>query len=83
MYIQRLGDAVKEARTRRDLSQNTLAERTHVSLRTISDIENYRATPWLDSLCSLASYLSLSVDAVVNNRKEYNGSSTLQQVPKE
>ena len=37
MYIQRLGDAVKDARTRRNLSQNTLAERTHVSLRTISD----------------------------------------------
>ena len=37
MYIQRLGDAVKDARTRRNLSQNTLKERTYVSLRTISD----------------------------------------------
>lgn len=83
MYIQRLGDAVKEARTRRDLSQNTLAERTHVSLRTISDIENYRANPRLDSLCSLASYLNISVDAVIKDRKENNGSSTMQQILEE
>ena len=83
MYIQRLGDAVKEARTRRDLSQNTLVERTHVSLRTISDIENYRANPRLDSLCSLASYLNISVDAVIKDRKENNGSSTMQQILEE
>ena len=80
MYIQRLGDAVKEARTRRDLSQNTLAERTHVSLRTISDIENYRANPRLDSLCSLASYLNISIDAVIKDRKNNSGSTTMQQI---
>ena len=34
-----LGDAVKEERLRRNLSQNALAEMVHVSLRTISDIE--------------------------------------------
>ena len=39
MYKKRLGDAVKEERLRRDLSQNTLAEESGVSLRTISDIE--------------------------------------------
>ncbi len=51
MYRQRLGDAVKEARMELDLSQNTLAERSHVSLRTISDIENYKAN-WC-SLCAI------------------------------
>ena len=30
MYRQRLGDAVREARMNLDLSQNTLAERSHV-----------------------------------------------------
>lgn len=39
-----LGDFVKEERLRRNLSQNALAENVHVSLRTISDIENYNAT---------------------------------------
>ena len=43
MYRQRLGDAVREARMNLELSQNTLAERSHVSLRTISDIETYKA----------------------------------------
>ena len=57
MYRQRLGDAVREARMNLELSQNTLAERSHVSLRTISDIETYKANPRFDSLCSLASYL--------------------------
>ena len=38
-----IGDLVKEERLRRNLSQNALAENVHVSLRTISDIENYNA----------------------------------------
>lgn len=80
MYRQRLGDAVKEARTDRELSQNTLAERSHVSLRTISDIENYKANPRFDSLCSLASYLNISIDAVINDRKNNSGSPTMQQI---
>ena len=68
MYRQRLGDAVREARMNLDLSQNTLAERSHVSLRTISDIETYKANPRFDSLCSLASYLNII------------GSTTMQQI---
>ena len=44
MVKKLLGDLVKEERLRRNLSQNALAENVHVSLRTISDIENYNAT---------------------------------------
>lgn len=80
MYKQRLGDAVRKERIRMNLSQNTLAEKTHVSLRTISDIENYKANPRFDSLCSLASYLHLSIDAVIYNRENTSGSSTIQQI---
>ena len=43
----------------------------------------YRANPRLDSLCSLASYLNISVDAVIKDRKENNGSSTMQQILEE
>ena len=43
MVKKLLGDLVKEERLRRNLSQNALAENVHVSLRTISDIENYNA----------------------------------------
>ena len=77
MYRQRLGDAVREARMNLDLSQNTLAERSHVSLRTISDIETYKANPRFDSLCSLASYLNISIDAVIKDRKNNSGSTTM------
>lgn len=80
MYKQRLGDAVKENRIRRNLSQNTLAEKAHVSLRTISDIENYKANPRFDSLCSLASYLNLSLDTVINGQMNHTGSTTMQQI---
>ena len=48
-----LGDAVKEERLRRNLSQNALAELVHVSLRTISDIENYNGNPRFENLCLL------------------------------
>lgn len=44
MVKKLLGDLVKEERLRRNLSQNALAENVHVSLRTISDIENYNAS---------------------------------------
>ena len=80
MYRQRLGDAVREARMNLDLSQNTLAERSHVSLRTISDIETYKANPRFDSLCSLASYLNISIDAVIKDRKNNSGGTTMQQI---
>lgn len=62
-----LGDAVKAERLRRNLSQNALAELVHVSLRTISDIENYNGNPRFENLCTLASFLNLSVDAVIFN----------------
>ncbi len=83
MYKQRLGDAVKEERLRRNLSQNTLAEKSGVSLRTISDIENYKANPRFDNLCSLASYLNLSIDMVIKKQVHISGSSTMQQILKE
>lgn len=39
MVKKLLGDAVREERLRRNLSQNSLAEQAKISLRTVSDIE--------------------------------------------
>ena len=69
-----LGDAVKEER-----SQNALAEMVHVSLRTISDIENYNGNPRFENLYLLASYLNLSIDAVFNGENEPMD-STMKQI---
>lgn len=45
MVKKLLGDAVREERLRRNLSQNSLAEQAKISLRTVSDIENYIGNP--------------------------------------
>lgn len=65
MVKKLLGDIVKEERLRRNLSQNALAENAQVSLRTISDIETYKANPQLDTLVPLIKYLNISLDAVI------------------
>ncbi|WP_330692236.1 helix-turn-helix transcriptional regulator [Anaerostipes caccae] len=65
MVKKLLGDTVKEERLRRKLSQITLAEKAQVSLRTISDIETYRANPQLDTLVPLIKYLNISLDAII------------------
>ena len=74
-----LGDAIKEERLRRNLSQNALAEMVHVSLRTISDIENYNGNPRFENLYLLASYLNISIDAVFNGENEPMD-STMKQI---
>ena len=50
MVKKLLGDAVREERLRRNLSQNSLAEQAKISLRTVSDIENYIGNPQLETL---------------------------------
>lgn len=70
-----LGDIVKEERLRRNLSQNALAEQAHISLRTVSDIENYRGNPQFETLCALASYLDISIDAIIYGRNPSADSS--------
>ena len=74
-----LGDAVKEERLRRNLSQNALAELVHVSLRTISDIENYNGNPRFENLLALASFLNVSIDAMKPGKDEPMD-STMKQI---
>lgn len=65
-----LGDLVKKERIKRNLSQQELAEAIGVSLRTINDIECYRANPRFDTLCSLVQYLQLSARNIFNPETE-------------
>lgn len=69
MVKKLLGDLVKEERLRRNLSQNALAENVHVSLRTISDIENYNAN---------GTFLLLFINLLLSRktRAEYSGPSS-------
>lgn len=67
MVKKLLGDTVKEERLRRNLSQFQLAEKARVSLRTISDIENYNVNPQLETLIPLVRYLNISLDGIIHN----------------
>ena len=69
MVKKLLGDAVREERLRRNLSQNSLAEQAKISLRTVSDIENYIGNPQLETLYALATYLHISIDSIFSNQK--------------
>ena len=74
MVKKLLGDAVREERLRRNLSQNSLAEQAKISLRTV-----YIGNPQLETLYALATYLHISIDAIFSNQKT-NPDSTMQQI---
>ena len=51
----------------------------HVSLRTISDIENYNGNPRFENLCLLASFLNLPIETIINGEAEPMD-STMKQI---
>ena len=74
-----LGDIVKKRRKEMDLSQSELAENAHISVRTVCDIETHRGNPQFDTLCSLASYMDISLDAIIHG-SDISMDSTMQQI---
>ena len=52
-YSNPLGDVVKSARKRMDLTQNEVADSIDVDARTIINIENYKGNPKLEVLYPL------------------------------
>ena len=60
-YSKPLGDVVKCARKRLDLTQNEVSDSIDVDVRTIINIENYKSNPKLEVLYPLIR--SLKIDA--------------------
>ena len=60
-YSKPLGDVIKSARKRLDLTQNEVADSIDVDVRTIINIENYKGNPKLEVLYPLIR--SLKIDA--------------------
>ena len=60
-YSKSLGDGVKRARKRLNLTQNEVADSIDVDVRTIINIENYKGNPKLEVLYPLIR--SLKIDA--------------------
>jgi transcriptional regulator with XRE-family HTH domain len=65
--VEDLGDIIKEARQLKGLTQEELADRTNINLRTIQRIENGENKPRLNTVRSLAGELGLELNAF----KEY------------
>jgi transcriptional regulator with XRE-family HTH domain len=61
-----LSARVKELRNQKGISQNTLAEESALSLRTIQRIENGETNPTGDSLKQLSSALNVNLDELVD-----------------
>lgn len=60
-YSKPLGDVIKSARKRMDLTQNEVADSIDVDVRTIINIENFKGNPKLEVLYPLIR--SLKIDA--------------------
>lgn len=60
-FAQQLGDTIKKARLKQGLTQNQVAEKINVDVRTIIHIENYKANPKMEVLYPLIR--ALQIDA--------------------
>lgn len=56
---------LRAARARRHLTQRALAEKLHMSVRTIIEIELGRSNPRFETVALLAEELNISLDAIV------------------
>lgn len=66
MKNSHLSTRVKELRNRKGISQNTLAEESALSLRTIQRIENGETNPTGDSLKRLSKALNVNLDELID-----------------
>ena len=57
--------ALREARRKQHLTQRALAERLHMSVRTIIEIERCKSSPKFETVVLLARELNISLDATV------------------
>lgn len=63
--VDLLGVALKEARLRQHLTQQKLADKLHMNVRTIIEIEHSHSNPRFETVALLARELNLSLDAVL------------------
>lgn len=62
---ERLAFAVRNGRKREKLTQAELAERLHMSIRTIQDIENQKNNPKFETIVLICKELNISLDAIL------------------
>lgn len=62
---ERLAFAVRNGRKRENLTQAELADKLHMSIRTIQDIENQKSNPKFETIILICKELNISLDAVL------------------
>ena len=65
-YARPLGDAVKRARGRLDLTQGEVADKINVDVRTVLNIENYKGNPKMEVLFPLVRALKIDAREIFN-----------------
>lgn len=62
---ERLAFALRNARKRENLTQVELANRLHMSIRTIQDIENKKNNPKFETIVLVCKELNISFDVII------------------
>lgn len=65
-YARSLGDAVKRARGRLELTQYEVASAANIDARTVLNIENYKGNPKLEVLYPLVRVLHMDAREIFN-----------------
>ena len=65
-YSRPLGDAVKRARGKLDLTQSEVADLADIEVRTVLNIENYKGNPKMEVLYPLVRALKIDAREIFN-----------------
>lgn len=65
-YSRPLGDAVKRARGKLNLTQNEVADLADIDVRTVLNIENYKGNPKMEVLYPLVRALKIDAREIFN-----------------
>ena len=65
-YSRPLGDAVKRARGKLELTQNEVANAADIDVRTVLNIENYKGNPKMEVLYPLVRVLKIDAREIFN-----------------
>ena len=75
------GDRIKEIRTKRELTQDQLSEKAHISKGFLSDIENNKRNISSMKLLEIANTLGVSVDYLLKGEEVDNRASAEVKIP--
>lgn len=67
-----IAEKIKQTRTQKGFSQEKLAEKTNLSLRTIQRVENGKSDPRGNTIIRIADALNVTVDTFIDSQKEEN-----------